>query len=239
MSENLTFRYHLRFPDGKERDFHVGLDYHTLDLQQQEKDAYPDWTKLGFHQCPNCPLDPAVHAHCPVAQSLVELVEFFKDFDSFYEVEVAVETKERVYTKKTSMQEAIAPLIGLHMTTSGCPILNKLRPMVLTHLPFMSTDESTYRMITMYLLAQYFLYKKGRTPDWDLKKMLAFFDDVQKVNTSFCKRLQSIPVRDASINAIVMLNSMSDMTSLHLEMNDLTRLERIFSRHYPQEPPAT
>lgn len=239
MGETLTFRYRFHFSDGREGLFEVELDRDTLELKQPEREIYPDWTRLDFHQCPNCPLNVATHPRCPVAQSLVDLVDFFKDFDSFDQVEVAVEAKERTYSKKTSMQEAVGPLIGLHMTTTGCPILNKLRPMVLTHLPFMSTDESTYRMITMYLLAQYFLYKRGGTPDWDLKKMLDFFADIQQVNTSFCKRLQSIPAGDASINAVVMLNSMSDVTSLRLEMNDLTWLERIFSRHYPQESPPT
>jgi len=52
------------------------------------------------------------------------------------------------------------------------PIFEKLKPMVRFHLPFASIEETKYRAISMYLLAQYFLYQQGSQPDWDLKNWL-------------------------------------------------------------------
>ena len=53
-------------------------------------------------------------------------------------------------------------LIGIYMVTSGCPIMDKLRPMARFHLPFASTEETIYRAISTYLLGQYFLEQKGK-----------------------------------------------------------------------------
>ncbi len=118
------------------------------------------------------------------------------------------------------------------MVTSGCPIMSKLRPMVDTHLPFMTASESIYRMISMYLTAQFFLFRMGRKPDWELKEFVAFLEAARDTNAAFCKRLQSIGVKDASLNAISSLNAMGEITRLSLEMGDLARWERIFHEHY-------
>ncbi len=112
------------------------------------------------------------------------------------------------------------------------PILSKLRPMVDTHLPFMTPDESTYRTISMYLLAQYFRHKQGKEADWELAELVRFLSEARDTNTAFLRRLQSIGVRDASLNALSNLNAMGEITSISIESFDLRRLERIFSDQY-------
>jgi len=62
-----TFNVHYRFdfPDGTTHLFELELGEDTLEQVSDDYDT-PPWTALTFHQCPNCPLDPASSsASCP------------------------------------------------------------------------------------------------------------------------------------------------------------------------------
>lgn len=227
-----TIRYRFRFGSGEVREFALGLDPETLEMRAPWGGSAPAWTALGYLKCPNCPLDEARHPRCPVARNLVEVVEFLRDRLSFEEVHVTVETRGRTYSKQTSLQNAAGSLIGIYTVTSGCPVLGKMRPMVETHLPFMTSDEASYRLISMYLLAQYFLHKRGRAPDWDLGHLVELLAEARVTNAAFTRRLQSLGVQDASLNALSELNAQGEITSLGLETADLARLERLFDQTY-------
>ncbi len=73
--------------------------------------------------------------------------------------------------------------------------MDKLRPMVFTHLPFSSLEETLFRAISMYLLAQYFRDQQGQPPDWKLENFTKIYEDIAQVNQSFTKRLLSINPR--------------------------------------------
>lgn len=227
-----SISYTFVFPDGAGKQFLVTVDYGTLAAVRDPLPSYPAWTALEYRKCPNCPLREDEHPRCPVAVNLVEVVEFFRDCRSFDEVDVRVHTQGREYQKRTSLQEAISALMGVLMVTSGCPVMDKLRPMVDTHLPFMSPEESTYRMIGMYLTAQYFRMRHGLEPDWQLKHLVAMLKECRITNSAFCRRLQSLGVRDASLNALAILNHMGEITSFSVETDDFQRWERIFMAHH-------
>src|SRR5687768_8891993 len=91
----VSYRYVFTFPDGTQRSFDVTLDGDALAFQRPAGGALPEWTRLGFHQCPNCPLSTAAVERCPVAVNLVDIVEAFKDRTSFDSVEVTVESRNR------------------------------------------------------------------------------------------------------------------------------------------------
>lgn len=205
--EPLSFHYHFKFENGDEKEFDIKLDGKTLDLISEPKEFYPVWTELSCNKCPNCPLSKSQHSHCPVAKNVVNVIDFFKDVFSFEKVDLTISTARRDYFKHVPVQAAVSSLIGIYMTTSGCPILDKLRPMVATHLPFASTKETMSRALSMYLLAQYMLYRKGETPDWDMKYLAEIYEEINKVNGSFCKRLKQIDdIEDAVLNAVVKLD---------------------------------
>src|SRR5262249_50843326 len=119
----------------------------------------------------------------------------------------------------------------LYMVTSGCPVMDHFRPMLRVHLPFPNMEESVYRLISMYLLAQYFLSKEGRTPDWELKRLLTLCNDIQTVNRSFFKRIRSMKVKDASLNALVALDSIAAYTVSFLEENNLEDMKQLFKSY--------
>ncbi len=226
--DSVSIIYKFTFSDNTVREFDVRLDEETLSLTPKRKSSAPEWTRLSYCQCPNCPLSPKTHPHCPIALNLVDVVEFFRHSVSFEEVDVEIITEARNYIRHSDLQSAISSLIGIFMVTSGCPVMDKLRPMVKTHLPFATPEETIYRILSMYLLAQYFIYKDGQKPDWDLENLQEICEQVQIVNKSFCQRLSEIQIKDASLNAVVSLDSFASLTTFSLELNQLDRIKHLF-----------
>lgn len=232
----LTIRYSIVLDDGDRKEFCLLLHPDTLDLLGEPRRDLPGWTALEFHQCKVCPLARPAHTRCPVAARLVDVVEYFKDVASYRQADVAVTVEERTYTNRCTAQSVLSSLIGVYMVTSGCPVLDRLRPMVETHLPFASERDTVYRAVSMYLFAQYALKKRGRRPDWSLRRLVKFYEQVDCVNRDFCGRLYMVPHRgDADINAITKLNSLAWLTRITLREDRLTHWEDLFFRFWGEE----
>jgi Domain of unknown function (DUF6901) len=228
----LRYTYSFGFADGARKEFEVSLDHATLQVVPREERPLPHWTALGYQKCGNCPLSEIDSPRCPVAVNMVEVVEFFRESRSYETADVRVRGQGREYSKRTSLQQAVSSLLGIFMVTSGCPVMNRLRPMVDTHLPFMDPDESTYRTLSMYLTAQFFRSRGGKPPDWKLERLVPILDECRETNRGFCLRLKSLGIADASLNALSTLNALGEITSLSLETEDLERWSRIFLAHY-------
>lgn len=231
--KSLTYRF--RWKDGRERDFEVRLSHPAMRLQAAPRSDYPDWTKLESHQCGNCPLKPADNPRCPVAVSLIDLIELFKDIVSTEVAEAVIITENREYHKTAAVQEAVSSLMGLCMATAGCPVLDKLRPMAYTHLPFSTLKETVYRGISMYLMAQFLRHKRGLSADWELGDLKKIYEDINAVNRSFIERLQSVAERDSSLNALVKLDCLAGFTVFSIERHYVKELEQLFAP-YLSEP---
>ncbi len=224
-----TLSYRFRFPDGEEQLFSVELDKKTCALVQPPRESYPDWTKLEYRQCGNCPLKKEEYPRCPVAVSIIDIVEFFYDAQSVESAEVIVETAQRSVTRgQTALYPAISSLIGIHMVSSGCPILDKLRPMVRYHLPFANTDETIYRALSMYVLAQYFRKKEGLEPDWELSGLSKIYQDINAVNIDFSRRLKRDTQSEATTNAITSLDCFAQIIEFSITEEMLEDVEQMF-----------
>jgi hypothetical protein len=224
----VNIRYRFILEGGGEKSFELRFDPKTLLLQRESKEPPPEWTLLGNEKCPNCPLSEDEHPHCPAALSLVDVISEFKDGISFHEADISIMTEQREFRKRAPLQGGISGLIGVVMATSGCPILAMLRPMVATHLPFANVRETMYRAISMYLTAQYFVYKKGRKPDWDMKDLVKIYDAISTVNRQFAKRLRTIKIEDASLNALVSLDCFAAITVDSIMDSSLQEIEGLF-----------
>ena len=231
----ITYHYTFIFADGTQMEFRIELDGKNLNLIETENKPRPEWTKLNFFKCPHCSLDGEKHQFCPVATNLTELVDAFRGSISYKEVDVTVETEAREYKKHTSLQKGLGSLIGIYMVTSGCPVMDKLKPMVRFHLPFATVEETKYRAISMYLLAQYFKHTQGLEPDWDLKHLVRIYSDVRTVNRAFCKRLSNIKVEDASINAVTILDCFADSILFSINRDMLDEIGLLFSAYLRDE----
>lgn len=212
--KNLQFHYIFKMSDGMSKSFQIILDSRTLNCLNPGVRTPPEWTRLGYFKCKNCPLPPSSNEHCPVAVNLAGLVDEFRDFSSYENSYVLVMTRERDISKNTTVQEGLSSIMGLYMVTSGCPIMAGLKPMVRYHLPFATIKENVYRTISMYLLIQYFLKKKGKTPDWDLKKLEEIYDEIRAVNAGMAMRLKEASIKDASVTALASLDYLASLLPL-------------------------
>ncbi|MFA5322797.1 MAG: hypothetical protein WC373_09000 [Smithella sp.] len=230
-SGKVTYNYKFKFKNGVEKEFNIELDSVTLNLLPTDKKDYQEWTKLSCFKCPNCTLNDK-YEFCPIALNMVDVVDYFSNFVSYEPVEVVVTAPERKYIKQVTLQHGVSSLIGIYMVTSGCPFLEKLKPMVRFHLPFATIQETEYRAISMYLLAQYFLYQRGKKPDWDLKKLAEMYEHIRVVNESFCKRLRTIGGRDASLNAVVVLDVFADSVNFSIDSRMADDLDYLFKGYF-------
>jgi hypothetical protein len=224
----LTFIYRFVISKEESKDFNIVLDRLTLQQMNKNEGPYPEWAGLDFNKCANCPLDVAEHPHCPVAVSLIDTVEYFKNCISFDEVDVYLKAPNRDYMTHISMQEGLSSMIGLLMATSGCPHMEMLKPMARFHLPFAEEDETMYRVITMYLMAQYFVNRRGGAPDWELKNLAGMYDNIRTVNKHFVQRLSKIKIKDASLNALIKLDCFAISVAFTIDQNLMEEYESLF-----------
>jgi hypothetical protein len=224
----IWFHYKFTSPQQQIQEFHVDLDPGTLTLIGKERAEYPGWTQLTHHQCSNCPLRPQDHPRCPVAANLVEVVESFKDALSYEQTEVEISTQNRAYKKCAPLQDSLSALVGIYMVTSGCPILDKLRPLVYSHLPFATLEETTYRAVAMYWLAQFFRKQRGQEPDWELEGLAKIYEAIMMVNSCFHLRISKLCIADAGSNALIQLDCYAQFTNRLLLRKNLGEIERLF-----------
>ena len=230
MSGNISYVYDFAFPDGKRTRFTVEMEAATLNLIPEIQREYPDWAALEFGKCSGCMLDERLEPLCPVAVSIVHPVEVFRDSLSYEEAEVTVEGPERRYSKSTSLQVGLSSLFGLIMATSGCPSLERLKPMARFHLPFATTDETTVRVMGSYLLAQYIRLRQGAEPDWDLEYLVSMYDTIREVNKNLVKRLRKISgMKDANLNALLNLDCFAINIKLSVDLSAIEEIRNMYS----------
>lgn len=217
MAEDFKIVYAYRFEDGTTLKFDLLLNHETLALTLEKPAVLPEWTLLTRNQCAICPLDKRLIAYCPVAAHFSGVVEKFKKFVSHDKVGVACIVEERTYSKNTTVQMGLSPLLGIIMTTSGCPIMEQLKPMVRFHLPFASLEETIFRMVSMHLVGQYLRKQLGKPAEWSLDGLTRIYAKVGQVNNDFADRLLSAAQNDVNVNALVNLDAFAKMVPLAAE----------------------
>ncbi len=230
MTKTIKIDYSYKFKSGAAVTFNLLLDRQTLSLMLEKKPNPPVWTVLNHKKCGNCPLDVRSHTYCPVALNFSGIAEPFKDMLSHENVSVTVTTDERTYSKETTVQQGLSPLLGIIMTTSGCPIMEHLKPMVRFHLPFASLEETIFRMVTMYLMVQYYRNQDGKPAEWGLDGLVKVYGQVSIVNRDFANRLRDAAKKDANINALVNLDCFAAMLPLAAE-DTLQAIKPYFSAY--------
>lgn len=229
MAEQLhRIQYSFRFEDGSTKKFVLSLDPSTITIVRPDVGPKPDWTRLDYHQCACCTLHKSTHPDCPIAVNIAELVNEFRDAISSDNCMVQCITPERIYLKKTAIQEGLFSILGIIMATSNCPIMNFFKPMARFHLPFSTLDETIFRSTSIYLLRQYFEYKRGKTPDLELSQLDKHYARVQEVNHGILKRTENVAKKDADKNAIIILNALAQMFAVEIG-DGLNSIEYLFN----------
>ena len=211
MNGPFSIRYEISHPaSGKTSTFVIDIDPRTLLNKAALPEVVPEWARLSFQKCPNCPLREDESPACPAAARLSDVVAGFAGIFSYERVSARVTVPERVYEQAdVAVQTALSSLLGVYMVTSGCPILGKLRPMVRFHLPFATELETITRATSMYLLGQYLVAQDGGIPDWSLATLSSDYEATAQVNRAFASRLRAAAKKDANVNALIRLDSVA------------------------------
>lgn len=225
----VVYKYTFIFSDKEKIEFILILDEKNYELKPATSEPYPEWTQIQYYKCPNCTLDEKQMKYCPVAVNLAPLIQTFSTFISYENVLLIVETPQRTYTKNTTLQKALSSLIGIYMTTSNCPILSKLRPLVRFHLPVATAEETCFRVLGMYLIQQYLLFLQGGTPDWELNNLTNLYSEIKLVNKSFCERISKVIEKDAPANAVVLLNCFAEWIYLLTKKPDIKQIQEFIT----------
>ncbi len=224
----IYIKYRFCFENREEKIFDVYIEPKTMTLIRTDREPPPAWTRMENFKCPHCPLDEEEYLYCPVAVNLKDVINFFSSTPSYERVKIYVETDDRTYFKDTAVQDGVGSIAGILMSTSGCPILGKLKSLVKFHLPFASIEETEFRAFSMYLIAQYIKMTKGKEPDWEMKGLKKVYEDIQLLNQNVAQKIADLEKRDASINAVVVLNNFADMVSFSLDEKDVSNFEELF-----------
>lgn len=233
--DEIQIQYCFKLDEQTREIIDLRLDACSLEAINTRTD-FPEWVRLGFHQCSHCPLDSEKHPNCPVAVSLVGVIECFDNVFSHDEIDLEVITSERRVSQHTTAQRGISALLGLLIATSGCPYTNFLKPMARFHLPLASEQETIFRAAGMYLLAQYFLRQQGKQSDLELAGLTKIYDDLHLLNTMLAERLRSATQTDSSVNAVILLDMFTNLMPFVIEEH-LDDIRPLFDS-YLQATPA-
>ena len=224
----MRIRYDFTFEDGIRKIFNIKLDPKSLNVIPSEIKSGAEWARISNCRCPNCRLNTNSDRYCPIAINIREVVDFFKAYTSYNKVTVLVLTEDRFYGKKTTVQKALGSLMGVYMAASGCPSMEKLKPLVRFHLPFATIDETIFRSTSSYLLGQYFLKKHGKPADMDLIGLADLYKEIQMVNRSMADRIHGVVGKDAINNALICLDMFAKELPYAIE-DSLEELRTLFN----------
>jgi hypothetical protein len=216
-STDWVYLYQLTFAEGSSLEFPIHIDKASQSYIPDLRKPTPAWANLEYQQCSNCPLSKTEVPICPVAANLIPLLELCGNMTSYDAVALKVTTAERVVSGDTTVQRVLTSILGLIMATSPCPHTEYLKPMARFHLPLASEEETVYRTTSMYLLAQYFLYKDGKDYSLELDNLTQIYKDLQIINRSLALRLKAAVSDDGAINAIILLDLLSQSVTWSIE----------------------
>ena len=229
--DTIDIEYKFKFPDNAEESFKIRLNPNSGEIVAPPSIDLPEWTRLGFEQCPNCPYVPDDTAYCPAAVCIVDLVRCFNRLVSHDRIEVEIITFERRIVQKSAAQRAISSLMGLLIAASGCPHTAYFKPMARFHLPLSEPIETIYRVATMYLLAQYFRQERDLIPEQTLEGLTKIYRNMQIINNALAERIRTASETDSSVNALVMLD-MQAKTAYYVIEDYLDEIRPIFSAYF-------
>jgi len=228
--QEFIYQYLMRFEDGQKKSFLIRIDKASNNFIAATPADLPFWADIEYQQCSNCTLVTSACACCPIAINLMPLLELCSDLISFSNVDYKIITPERTMIGNTSMQRLLSSMLGLIIATSPCPHTEYLKPMARFHLPLASELETVFRTTSTFLLGQYFRRQAGLPATLELDKLTEIYDNLKIVNRALAKRLRAASSQDASINAIILLDVLSQSVTWSIE-DGLEELRHLFQRY--------
>jgi hypothetical protein len=224
-----TVRCDFTLPGGRRLEFAFEFD-ERFTLVQKPREEWPEWTRLGFQQCDNCPLRADEAPRCPLAASLVDVVEATSALVSHATVEVAVVLGERTTVAIAKAMDALRSLMGMLIPASGCPRTAFFRPMARFHVPLSDREETLYRATSMFLLAQHIRRSRGLEAQAGLGGLAEIYGEMNVVNRHLAERLRAACEKDSALNAVVLLDVFAQLLPMQLD-EPLEELAPLFAAY--------
>ena len=121
------------------------------------------------------------------------------------------------------------------MATSGCPVLDVLRPMAFTHLPFANENETIFRAVSSYMTAQAIKVSQEQKPDWGIENVARMYMGISKLNADFTKRLRGLHSKDTVVSAVITLDLFAQMSTFSLPNEWLKQVKGFFTAYLENE----
>jgi len=231
--EPVHIRYLIRLGEDRTETFEFTLDGTSFELITNDIPNPPDWTRLGYKQCPHCPLSPEKTLRCPLALQLHDIVDRFHDTNSIDKVELEVVTMERRVIQTLDIQQAIASMLDLIWPICGCPKTTHMKPLARFHLPVASEEETVFRVTGMYLLAQYFLSHTSHDAGIEFDGLTKIYKESHVLNSAIASRLRGVTRSDSVKNAITLIDMYSMLVPALLE-DQLAEMRGFFKAYLPE-----
>lgn len=227
--------YRIKLSEELTEEFDYEMDAETLEIIAEPLlGNLPAWTELGFKQCPNCPLKPEEHPHCPMAVQLHRIVGRLHDTRSIDEVTLEVITEQRKVSQTLPLQNALGSMLGLVLPISGCPRTAGMKPLARFHVPLASEEETVFSVAGMYLLAQYFVNVKNKNGVLSFDGLIHAYNELHIVNKYVASRLQAVTSSDSVKNAITLVDMYSSLMPMLLQ-DQLVEIRRFFNAYLPED----
>lgn len=191
--------------------------------------------ELEFHQCPGCTLSVDETPFCPVAFNLGRVLVPFKEDRPDRRITTVVTFREKQIGKQCELKEGLNSLAGLIMATSGCPMLDVFRPMAYIHQPFASMEETFFRAISGYMVAQFVRSAHGKEPVLHLDGLTKIYGNISQLNRAFKQRLAEFHGVKENVSELVLLEMFAKIGAMTIDDDWLERIYPLFYRYMDPE----
>lgn len=230
MKDNaFNYLYQIDFENGEHYQKLIEVsreDGHLLTEEMIPKNL-EEYGLLEFCKCEHCPYSSEEFKYCPVFRNIANLVNDFKEHNPSETVRACVVINGKTTTIEDELQVALTSLMGLLMASSECEYFDFLRPMVKTHQPFSSHEETLIRVISLYFLDRFLC---GHTSDWKIEDLKKEYHHLEKVNAGILQRIKLIRGQtNVEKEAVVVLDSFIKNFSWEYELN-LDDVKELFQK---------
>lgn len=213
-------------------DYVTSIDFSDY-LTENRVEPYPDWIRLDYCKCTNCPMNSELHENCPAAMAIIPLVKVGAELSSIEEIMIRVGHGDYVVEKEGIAQDLLSSLMAYILFNSACPILGGLRRMHLFTPPFPAFEVVLYHALAHELVGRYYFSKLNDEKSIDIgqihRDMNWRGEGIKMVIRAFVERFPKSDSgrNDGMHNAAVLIHSTVNLVSLNLD-NLLEKLSPYF-----------
>ncbi|GHC12744.1 DUF6901 family protein [Cerasicoccus arenae] len=213
MSSELP-HYQIRLDDG--RIIELSSPARIMPVEWASIPNLPEWTRLSYHQCSNCPLDEKRIERCPAAASVADLVQNFTEVISFEKVDLVITWTKQKYTVRDSAQMIVFALLVEFVSRAKCPYLFDPSADKGFFILCLDIDQLLYRFFSSFLIQHHFLSSGEPDPhavNWH--HFQEYMGGIRIALEGLLARMQAYCREDANINALTGFISVSKLLEEH------------------------